>query len=286
MPTDAQPFLDGLHFGEGPRWHDGRLWYSDFYDHAVLSVDVAGDRRTEAEVPGQPSGLGWLPDGRLLVVSMTDRLVLRREADGTMVRHADLRPWATFHANDMVVGADGRAYVGNFGFDLDAFYEGQGTPTTASMVRVDPDGTAGEAAAGLHFPNGAVLADGGRTLVVAESFAGVLTAFDVGADGSLTGRRVWAKLEHCAPDGICLDAEGCIWVANAVTNECRRVAEGGEVLDTVTTSQLAVAPVLGGADGRTLYVCTAPGTAAKEVRDVRLGKVEQARVAVAGPGFA
>ncbi len=281
----TEPFLDGLYFAEGPRWHEGRLWYSDFYDEAVFSAGPGGDRRREVDVPGQPSGLGWLPDGRLLVVCMTERVVLRREADGTLARHGDLAPWATFHANDMVVAANGRAYVGNFGFDLDALFEGRGEPREASLVRVDPDGRSCEAATGLSFPNGAVLLPDGRTLVVAETIGGRLTAFDVAPDGGLSGRRAWAELPGRTPDGICLDASGRIWVANAVTAECLLVAEGGEVVDVVATSQPCFACMLGGEDRRTLYCLTAASSVEREARQARHGRIEQVRVDVPGAGL-
>ncbi len=281
----AERFVDGLFFGEGPRWHDGRLWYSDFFDQAVFSVAEDGSRRREVEVPGRPSGLGWLPDGRLLVVSMEDRLVLRREADGSLVTHGDLRPWATHYGNDMVVAADGRTYVGNFGFDLYAFYDGDAEFSRTSLIRIDPDGTATEAAADLSFPNGTVLFSDGRTLVVAESFALRLTAFDVAADGTLSNRRLWAHLGDCGPDGICLDADGGIWVANALGNDCRRFAEGGEELDRVTTSQTCFACMLGGADRRTLYCITAPSSTEREASAARHGRIEQVRVTVPGAGL-
>jgi sugar lactone lactonase YvrE len=280
----SEVFLEGLHFGEGPRWHDGRLWYSDFFDHAVYSVDELGGRQLEAEVSGRPSGLGWLPDGRLLVVSMVDRQVLRREPDGSLVHHASLEPWATFHGNDMVVDDVGRAYVGNFGFDLYAFYGGKASPCTTSLVRIDPDGTASEAAPDLSFPNGTVLFPDGRTLVVAESLALRLTAFTVHDDGTLTDRREWAALDGCAPDGICLDADGAIWVANALGPECRRVAEGGEVLDRVATSQLCFACMLGGADRRTLYCITGPTSEEGPAAAERNGRIERCRVDVPGDG--
>lgn len=280
----TEPFLDGLFFGEGPRWHDGRLWYSDFEDEAVFSASPDGDRRREVDVPGSPSGLGWLPDGRLLVVCMTAREILRREHDGELVRHGTLHPWATFHANDMVVAPDGRAYAGNFGFDLTAFLEGEGTPCNASLVRVDPDGTSYEAAGDLAFPNGTVIFPGGRTLVVAETMGGRLTAFDVGADGALSGRREWAPLPGRTPDGICLDAEGYIWFANALTAECLRVAEGGEIVDRVATTQPCVACMLGGPDRRTLYCMTAPDAAQRKSGGKRQARVEQVRVDVPGDG--
>jgi sugar lactone lactonase YvrE len=281
----TRPFLDGLTFGEGPRWHEGRLWYSDFYDEAVFSAGPDGDRRREVDVAGRPSGLGWLPDGRLLVVSMLERAVKRLEPDGTLVHHGDLTPWATFHGNDMVVAADGRAYAGNFGFDLEALARGEGALTTTSLVRVDPDGTSHEAAADLSFPNGTVIFPDGKTLVVGESMGGRLTAFDLAADGSLSGRRVWAELEGCAPDGSCLDAEGCIWVANAAARECRRVAEGGEVLERVETTQYCYACALGGEDRRTLYCLTAPGSLEGEVAGQRAGRIEQVTVSVPGAGL-
>lgn len=281
----ATTFCDGLTFGEAPRWHDGRLWYSDFFDHAVWSVaDDGSQHRREVHVPGQPSGLGWLPDGRLLVVSMLDRTVQRREADGRMVLHAELGRWATFHANDMLVDDRGRAYVGNFGFDLDAFLAGHAEACATSLVRVDPDGTTTEAARDLRFPNGVVVL-GDSTLVVAETFGGRLTAFDVGQEGELSGRREWARLYGCAPDGTCGDAEGAIWVANAVAPECLRVAEGGEVLDRVVTSQPCFACVLGGDDRRTLFCMTAPTSVAKELAGKRLGRIERVPVTVPGAGL-
>ncbi len=287
-PRIAEPFLDGLQFGEGPRWHDGRLWYSDFYDLAVFSVDEAGARRHEVDVPGQPSGLGWLPDGRLLVVSMTDRRVLRVEADGDVAVHADLAALAAGYTNDMVVDASGRAYVGNFGFDLAALFAGgpEAPPfTKAPLIRVDPDGTTTVATPALSFPNGTVLFPGGRLLVVGESFAGRMTAFDVADDGGLSGGRVWATLAGVAPDGCCLDAAGAIWIANAGGPECVRVAEGGAVLDRVVTEEPCFACMLGGEDRRTLFCLTGPTSNPPEVDGLGLGRIVQARVDVPGDGL-
>jgi len=292
-PVATEPFVDGLRFGECPRWHQGRLWYVDFYEGTVCSAGPGGDVRVEFEVPGEPAGLGWLPDGRLLVVARKPRTVLRLEPDGRLVEHGDLNPLATFHGNDMVVDGMGRAYVGNFGFDLDGFVEERGFsalvappgPPTAVLVRVDPDGSAHPAATGLAFPNGAVVTPDGRTLIVAETLAGRLTAFDIAEDGSLTGRREWAALSWCAPDGICLDAEGRVWVANAMTSECLLVAEGGEVVSRVTTSQNCFACMLGGDDRRTLYLVTAPTSTESEVSVLQSGRIEQARVAVGGAGW-
>jgi len=284
----AEPFLDGLQFGEAPRWRDGRLWYSDFFEHAVFSVDEGGSPRREFDVPGQPSGLGWLPDGRLLVVSMTDRRLMRREPDGTLELHADLSPWATGPANDMVVDAVGRAYVGNFGFDLEAFYAGGPDAPAfkrAPLLRVDPDGTALVATPDLSFANGTVIFPGGLLLVVGESFAGRLSAFDIAPDGTLSGRRVWAKLEGVAPDGCCLDAEGCIWVANAGAPECVRVAEGGEIVERVVTEEPCFACMLGGEDRRRLFCVTAPTSNPPEVAGLGLGRIVTARVEVPGGGL-
>jgi len=284
----AEPFLSGLFFGECPRWHDGRLWYSDFFDHAVFSVSPDGERRVEVSFDGEPAGLGWLPDGRLLINSRLDRAVMRREPDGTIVRHGDLTPWATWHANDMVVASNGQAYAGNFGFDLDGLYDGTVETSAiapASLVRVDPDGTSCEAAADLAFPNGTVITDDGRTLIVAESMGGRLTAFDREADGTLTNRREWAALSGVAPDGICLCADGSIWVSNAFAPECVRVAEGGEALERVVTSMHCFACMLGDEDRRALYMITAVDSHAAKARAARNGAIEKARTTVPGAGL-
>jgi sugar lactone lactonase YvrE len=193
----------------------------------------------------------------------------------------------------MVVDLAGRAYVGNFGFDLDRFIEEQGPvalvrppgPPTASLVRIDLDGSAHAAASDLHFPNGTVITPDGRTLIVAETLACRLTAFDVDHKGALGGRREWAALSGCSPDGICLDAQGRVWVANARSSECILVAEGGDIVDRVSTSQPSFACMLGGADRRTLYVMTAPSGTESVVSIKRSGRIEQARAEVAGAGL-
>lgn len=290
----ASTVADGLFFGEGPRWHEGRLVFSDFYAHAVKAFDPATARvSTMLELPGggQPSGLGWLPDGRMLVVSMLDRRVLRVEPDGTLVTHADLSGLATFHTNDMVVDGQGRAYVGNFGFDLDAALHEHGPawvlehgPGTV-MARVDPDGTVTTAAADLRFPNGTVITPDGATLIVAETIGSRLTAFTVGPDGSLTDRRVFAELPGVAPDGICLDAEGAVWVANALGTEVLRVAAGGAILDRVAVSQPVYACMLGGPDRRTLYALTAPSSLASVASAAPNGRIEAIEVDVPGAGW-
>ena len=285
MTMNTSVLADGLYFAEAPRWHQGKLWFSDFYDHAVKTVDLAGDVETKVVLEDRPSGLGWLPDGRLLVVSMQQRAVLRLEADALVV-HADLSHIATFHCNDMVVDAVGRAYVGNFGFDLDAA-ELSGTLAEvvaahegAELALVDADGSAHVAATGLMFPNGMVLSPDGSTLIVAETMARRLTAFDVGLDGSLSRRRVWAELDGL-PDGICLDDEGAIWFADAAAHRCVRVAEGGSVLDQVGTTRRAFACMLGGDDGRTLFVATSKQSVAERARQERTACIEV--VEVGGP---
>jgi sugar lactone lactonase YvrE len=201
-------FLDGLVFPEGPRWHNGRLWFSDMQGLDVMTVDPAGKVEKIIEVKGSPSGLGWLPDGRLQVVSMIDRRLLRLDAEG-LVEVADLSHLASFHCNDMVMDHLGRAYIGNFGFDFAA----NAPVKPAEIVLVTPEGYARVVAEDLLFPNGAVITPDGQTFIVAETFGHRLTAFDIEGDGSLVNRRIWAKLNEAYPDGICLDAEGAIWVA-------------------------------------------------------------------------
>jgi sugar lactone lactonase YvrE len=269
MTDSPTTVVADAHFLEAPRWRDGRLWFSDFYGHHVSScLEDGADLRVEAEVPGQPSGLGWLPDGRLLIVSMTDRRVLRRENDGTLVTHADLSSHARGIANDMSVDSQGRAYVGNFGFDLMS-----GAPIeTASLYRADPDGTVTEVADDLWFPNGSVITPDGVLLVV-ETFGNRISAFDLTDDGRLTNRRVWAEfgplpadrsVEHTLPaltvagDGACLDAEGALWVADATGDRLIRVIEGGTITDQIRPGTPVYACGLGGADGRTLFACAAP----------------------------
>ncbi len=285
--------VEGRWFCEGPRWHDGRFWFSDFYAHEICSVGLDGDVRTELALDGdeRPSGLGWLPDGRLLFVAMLARSVMRREHDGSIAVHADLSDVATFHCNDMLVDSDGRAYVGNFGFDLDTTIAAIGpdglftaiatdrSSYTAVLARIDPDGSVSVVADDLAFPNGVVTVDGGSTLVVAQTLGLELTAFDKAADGSLSNRRTWAPLvgsdgSFVAPDGTCADGEGGIWVANALGAEVVHVEEGGVVTDRVTTSQLAFACAVGGPDGRHLLVCTAESGTSETAAAAPTGRLE------------
>lgn len=276
--TTFDTFIDGLDFGEGPRWHDGRLWYSDFYQHKVYAVDADGNRETMIEFPGdaQPSGLGWMPDGSLLIVSMLDRKVMRW-ADGALTEHADLNHIANFHCNDMSVDANGNAYVGNFGWDIVTDFENV-TPANLALVR--PDGSTEVAASGLLFPNGAVITPDGSTLIVGETFGSQYKAFDIAADATLSNERVWASVEGMAPDGCDLDADGGIWFADALGQQVVRVLEGGEITHTVPTGQGCYACVLGGDDGRTLFALCAPGSAPHEVEGKAGGSIRTITVEV------
>jgi sugar lactone lactonase YvrE len=236
---------------------------------------------TVVVVPAGPSGLGWQPDGRMLVVSMEDCRLLRLDPDG-LREVADLSALATWHCNDMVVDALGRAYVGNFGFDI---FAGDIAPVTTVVILVDTDGRASVAADHLRFPNGTVITPDGQTLVVGESYGGCLTAFTVQADGSLTDRRLWAQLDGSVPDGICLDAEGAIWSACPLTGRVLRVREGGEVTDVVTVERRgAYACMLGGPDRTTLFACTADATDPAKTGD-RRGAIEVCEVDVPGAGL-
>jgi sugar lactone lactonase YvrE len=282
--AQLEPWLDGFAFLEGPRWHAGRLWFSDMHAGRVYAASEGGTVEAVARVPACPSGLGWLPDGRLLVVSMEDRRVLRREAGGELVTHADLSAIATHHCNDMVVDAAGRAYVGNFGFDLHA----QQKPRAARLALVQPHGGVSVAASDLEFPNGAVITPDGRTLIVGESFGNRLTAFDIdSASGALSRRRVWAALAGGAvPDGICLDAEGAIWVASPMTRELLRVHEGGRVSQRIACGErLAIACMLGGTDRRTLFALTSASIDPDACRRLRSARIERVRVDAPGAGL-
>lgn len=263
--------LEGGAFFEGPRWRHGRWWVSDFYRQTVYAVVPDGTAEEIMRVAGEPSGLGWLPDGSLLVVSKKDHRVLRRTPDGEVSEHADLSAHCGGDANDMVVDSRGRAYVGNFGFDLMRGAD----PEETVLVRVDPDGSTTVAAEGLRFPNGAVITPDGRTLIVGETAAARYTAFTIEDDGGLSDRRVWGQMAPSpelgplaetlgqlgyAPDGCALDAEGHIWSADALGARCCRIAPGGELVDEIAApAGLGIfACMLGGEEGRTLLLCAAP----------------------------
>ena len=267
--------IDNLTFPECLRWHDGRLWFSDMHDRKVWASTEDGQAEVVVTMADMPAGLGWLPDGRLLIVSMIDRKLLRLDPEGLVVV-ADLSGLASFHCNDMVVDAQGRAYVGNFGFDIDAGDE----PTSTSLICVEPDGEAWVVVEQLLFPNGSVISDDGTTLVVAESFGQRLSAYRIQPDGSLSDSRVWADLRPNVPDGICLDAEGAIWVADPVNCGLIRVVEGTGTVDWIPTDRSPYACVLGGSDGHTLYVSTADSSDPARTVEARSGRIEVVRVEV------
>ncbi|KLL09699.1 MULTISPECIES: SMP-30/gluconolactonase/LRE family protein [Protofrankia] len=280
-----EKLLEGGLFFEGLRWHDGSWYVSDLYAHEVLRVSVDGRAEHVATVPNQPSGSGWLPDGSLLVASMTDRRILRLSPAGVVSEHADLSALSPQYINDMVVDRFGRAYVGTFGFDLFA----GATPEPGDILRVDPDGSVHVAAQDLRFPNGMVVTPENDTLIVAETFGGRFTAFTIDQDGSLRDRRVWGQVgtepsyesietivrTDFAPDGCVLDAEGHIWVADALNGRACRVAPGGKVVDEVRAPHgLGLySCTLGGEDGRTLLICTAPSFAEHERKAAKEGEL-------------
>lgn len=268
--------IGGLAFTECPRWHEGRLYFSDQHSYRVFSVSMDGSAEVLAQVPQRPSGLGFLPDGSLLIVSMLDRRIMRLNDDGSLALYADLADLARGDTNDMVVDREGRAWVGNFGFDL----HGGAPARTSCLICVDADGSAHIAAEGLGFPNGTVLTPDGRTLIVAETLANRLSAFEM-ISGKLGDRRTWAAFgptpvttnvdeivaqTDVVPDGICLDAEGAVWIADITHSRLIRVAEGGRILQSLATPMPPFACMLGGDDGHTLFACVAPTFHEKEVK--------------------
>jgi sugar lactone lactonase YvrE len=280
MAHDRRVVVDGLGFAEGPRWREDRLWFSDMGTGWVCAVDLDGKVEQVVEVPGRPSGLGWLPDGDLLVVSMGERRLLRYAGSG-LTEHASLAELVSHDCNDMVVDGRGRAYVGNAGFDL---RERPLQPRPAEVVLVMPDGAARVVDREVVFPNGSVVTADGATLIVAETFGRRLTAFDIADDGSLANRRSFAELPEASPDGICLDAEGAVWVADASGNGCLRVREGGEIVDRIDTGRGCFACMLGGSDRRTLLLITAEGFSGEAMRR-RTAAIEGVEVDVPGAGW-
>lgn len=251
MP-EPQILMTGLVMGESPRWHDGRLWLSDMGANEVVAVDLTGSHELVASVPAMPTGTGWLPDGRMLIVSAGDGRLLRREPDGSLVTHADLSGLAEHPWGDMVVDGRGNAYVGNIGFD---FPMGEFAPGIVALVT--PDGSVRQVADGVAFANGMAITPDQGTLILAESYASRLTAFDIAADGGLSHRRVWADLGDGVPDGICLDAEHAVWYADVPNQRCIRVREGGQELQQIQLDRGCFACALGGPDRRTLFLAAA-----------------------------
>ena len=288
MERKLETLMKGLTFGEGPRWHKNKFYFSDFYSHKVYSLDLSGKHEVIVEIPNQPSGLGWTPDGTMLIVSMKDRKLMSFK-DGLLTERADLTELSGFHCNDMVVDIDGNAYIGNFGFNT---YDGEEIKPT-NLILVKPGEEPVLAADNLFFPNGTVITPDNKTLIVGETYAARLTAFDKSEDGSLSNRRIWADLKVNAeegtvplPDGMCIDEEGAIWVASPSTAEVIRVHEGGMISERIPVQTNAFACMLGGEDRRTLFICTSNGSGVDPEAALRekSGKIEITQVDVPGCG--
>jgi sugar lactone lactonase YvrE len=277
----VQTLVSGLGLGESPRWHDGRLWFSNWVANEIVAVDPEGNSELIVNMPSFPFCIDWLPDGRLLVVSGREGLLLRREADGSLVTHADLSgldetPW-----NDIVVDGRGNVFVNNTGFNfgVDEFAPGL-------VALVAPDGSVRQVADEVAFPNGMAVTPDNSTLIVAESYASRLTAFDIAADGGLSNRRVWAELGGGAPDGICIDAEGAVWYGDVPNKRCVRVREGGEVLQTIELDRGCFACMLGGEEGTTLFMMAADwGGPASMGEGARTGQVLTVQAPAPGGGW-
>lgn len=277
--TKPDVLLTGLAFGESARWHDDRLWFADWGTGEIRAVDVEGRSEVVAQVPAEtlPISIDWLPDGRMLVVEGPAARLLRQEPDGSLVTHADLSGVGGYY-NELVVDARGNAYVNG----------GRGDFSDPGLIAlVTPDGTVRQVGGGLQFGNGMAITDDGATLIVAESWGKRLSAFDIHPDGGLGERRLWADLGEGTPDGICLDAEGAVWFADVPNRNCVRVAEGGEVLETVELDRGGFSCALGGPDRRTLFALAAEfhgfESAAEDI-SARTGQLLVTRVRVPGSG--
>jgi sugar lactone lactonase YvrE len=280
MP-EPQTLMTGIAFGESPRWHDGRLWFSDWVAQEIIAVDPEGNSEVVVRVPfpSIPMCIDFLPDGRLLVIASHEKRLLRRETDGSLVTHVDLGSLSNFGFNEIVVDGRGNAYINGGGFNLMA-----GEKFAPGIVAlVTPDGAARQVADGIAFPNGMVVTPDNSTLIVAESYGKKLTAFDIESDGSLSNRRVWADLVDGVPDGICLDAENAIWYADVPNKRCVRVREDGEVLQTINLDRGCFACALGGSDGRTLFMVATEWRGPQHMADgPRTGRI--LTVEAAAPG--
>jgi sugar lactone lactonase YvrE len=279
--TELQTLLTGLAFGESPRWYNGHLWFSDFGAQEVVAVDLEGKKEVIAHIPGAPMGLGFLPDDRLLIVSMRDGLLLRREHDGKLVVHADLSKLSPYPWSDLVVDGRGNAYIGNLGFN---FPEGEFAPGILALVT--PDGSVQQVAGGCAFANGMVVTPDNSTLILAETYGHRLTAFDIDADGSLSNRRLWADLGSASPDGICLDSENAVWYAEVPAKHCVRVREGSQIVQTVDLDRGCFACMLGGTERKTLFLLAAEYPPASWGPDApRTGQVLTIQASAPGAGW-
>ena len=279
--AELRILMSGLVFPESPRWHEDRLWFSDWGAGEVIAVDLEGTSEVIVRVQSFPMCIASLPDGRLLIVSARDGLLLRRELDGTVVTHADLTGVAGHAWNDIVVDGRGNAYINNIGFD---FPGGEFAPGIIAVVT--PDGSARQVGEDVAFPNGMVVTPDNSTLIVAESYGNRLTAFDIALDGGLSNRRIWAELDGGVPDGICLDAENAIWYGDVPNRRCVRVREGGEVLQTIELDRGCFACMLGGEDRRTLFLTANEWSGPANMADgPRMGQVLSARAPAPGAGW-
>lgn len=285
---ETQVLLDGFGMGESPRWHEDRLWFSSWGSDEIVAVDLDG--RSEVIGPGGGGAgwaAGWLPDGRMLV---TGPQLMRVELDGTRVPHApDLADVLPYGCSELTIDGRGNAYVNSINFDFAEFGEILGSGQAPGKIAlITPDGEVREVADGLAFPNGMVITPDNATLIVAESFARRLTAYDIGADGSLSNRRVWADVTG---DGICLDADGAVWTSDEISDGggvVQRVAEGGEVLDRIELDRPCFACMLGGDDGRTLFMVTQKWFGPDRMEELiaaRTGQIVMARVEVPHAGW-
>jgi sugar lactone lactonase YvrE len=278
----VKTLLTGLDFGESPRWHEDRLWFSNWGRQEVVAVDLGGTSEVMVRVPTSiPFCIDWLPDGHLLVVSGPERLLLRMEPDGSLTPHADLSPFSKHGCNEIVVDGRGNVYVNGGGFDLPG-QEG----ASGIIALVGQDGSVRQVADGLAFPNGMAVTPDNSTLIIAESHGRRLTGFDVAADGSLSNRRIWADLGDGVPDGICIDGDKAVWYADVPNKRCVRVREGGEVLQTVNVDRGCFACMLGGADKKTLFIMAAEWHGFQRMMDgLGTGQVLTVEVSTTGAGW-
>ena len=277
LQTAPKTLMTGILLGESPRWHKGRLWFADWVAEKLYALDEAGNSEVMANIASLPFSIDWLPSGELLVVNAREKRLLRQQADGSFATHADLGGLSEYGFNEIVVDGRGNTYLNNINFD---FPDGEFRPGFIALLSVD--GTLRQVADGLAFPNGMAVTPDNRTLICAESFNGNLTSFDIAADGSLSNQRLWAKLEGQGGDGICLDADGAVWVGAGP--RCARVREGGEVLATVELDRMCFACMLGGADGKTLFMVAAEWTGSIDIT-AATGKVFTARVSSPAAGY-